>query len=239
MSLRQTWVGGAVALITLTGAALADVTVSHSNGPIGGLAGEMTTLLGTERVQLKRLPQAKLASLAEGPKKAAVIQAVARKGQAKATDEIATIDPAVEYSAGWLAGQPAPKGDAQWQCLTQALYFEARGESLKGQFAVAEVILNRVDSPAYPKSVCGVVGQRGGGSCQFSYVCDGRSDAMAERGALDRAKRIARVMLDGAPRALTDGATHFHTKGVRPAWAKRFPRTAAIGAHLFYRQTRG
>ena len=62
---------------------------------------------------------------------------------------------------------------------------------------------------------------------------------MAERGALDRAKRIARVMLDGAPRALTDGASHFHTKGVRPGWAKRFPRTASIGAHLFYRQTRG
>ncbi len=239
MSVRQTWVGGAFALIALTGAALADVSVSQSNSPIGGLAGEMTALLGTERVQLKRLPQAKLASLAEGPKKAVITKAMVRKGQAKLAKEIATLDPAIEYSVGWLSNQPAPQGDAQWQCLTQALYFEARGESLKGQFAVAEVILNRVDNPAYPKSVCGVVGQRGGGSCQFSYVCDGRADTMAERGALDRAKRIARVMLDGAPRALTDGATHFHTKGVRPGWAKRFPRTASIGAHLFYRQTRG
>lgn len=235
MSLRQTWVCGAAALIALTGAALADVTVSHSNGPIGGLAGEMTALLGTERVQLTRLPQARLASLAVGPKKA-----VPLKGQAKAKADVpAAPVTAVEYSARWLAGQPAPKGDAQWECLTQALYFEARGETLQGQFAVAEVILNRVDSPGYPKSVCGVVGQRGGGSCQFSYICDGRSDAMHERGALDRARRVARVMLDGAPRALTDGATHFHTKNVRPGWAKSFPRTASIGAHLFYRQPRG
>ena len=75
----------------------------------------------------------------------------------------------------WLMAQPAPEGDAEWQCLTEALYFEARGESLEGQIAVAEVILNRVDSPLYPRTVCGVVKQRGGGGCQFSYTCDGRS----------------------------------------------------------------
>jgi spore germination cell wall hydrolase CwlJ-like protein len=59
---------------------------------------------------------------------------------------------------------------------------------------------------------------------------------MREKDAVDRAGRIARLMLDGAPRALTDGATHFHTRAVNPRWAHRFPRTAAIGAHLFYRQ---
>lgn len=131
--------------------------------------------------------------------------------------------------------QPAPTGDAQWECLTQALYFEARGEGLEGQIAVAEVILNRVDSPLYPRTVCGVVKQRGGGGCQFSYVCDGRTK-MREKGAANMAGRIARAMLDGAPRILTDGATHFHTRGVRPSWSKRFPKTASIGAHLFYRQ---
>ena len=135
----------------------------------------------------------------------------------------------------WLMAQPTPDGDAQWQCLTEALYFEARGESLEGQIAVAEVILNRVDSKLYPRSVCGVVKQRGGGGCQFSYVCDGRT-RMREAGAADLAGRIARAMLDGAPRLLTDGATHFHTRGVRPGWSKRFAHTASIGAHLFYRQ---
>jgi spore germination cell wall hydrolase CwlJ-like protein len=135
----------------------------------------------------------------------------------------------------WLMAQPAPEGDAEWQCLTEALYFEARGESLEGQIAVAEVILNRVDSPLYPRTVCAVVKQRGGGGCQFSYVCRGKVK-MRETAAADLAGRIARAMLDGAPRVLTEGATHFHVRGIRPGWSKRFARTAAIGAHLFYRQ---
>jgi spore germination cell wall hydrolase CwlJ-like protein len=135
----------------------------------------------------------------------------------------------------WLMDQPVPEGDAQWQCLTEALYFEARGESLEGQVAVAEVILNRADSPLYPRTVCGVVKQRGSGGCQFSYVCSGKTK-LREKGAADLAGRIARAMLDGAPRVLTDGATHFHTRGVKPGWSKRFSRTASIGSHLFYRQ---
>ena len=97
---------------------------------------------------------------------------------------------------------------------------------------MAEVILNRVDSRRFPGSVCGVVNQSG----QFSFMFDGHSDNMRDRGAIDRAGRIARLMLDGAPRGLTAGATYFHTTGVRPAWARRFDRTAQIGAHLFYRQ---
>jgi spore germination cell wall hydrolase CwlJ-like protein len=80
-----------------------------------------------------------------------------------------------------------------------------------------------------------VVNQSGGGACQFSFRCDGAADRMRDAEAADLAGRIARVMLDGAPRSLTDGATHFHTTAVRPGWSHRFPRTAAIGAHLFYR----
>lgn len=148
--------------------------------------------------------------------------------------------PAIAMTDGiteeWLMARPEPTGDDQWQCLTEALYFEARGESLDGQIAVAEVILNRVDSPLYPGTICGVVRQRGGGGCQFSYVCDGRADRMRDKASADRAGRVAQAMLDGAPRVLTDGATHFHTRAVRPSWSKRFAKTAAIGAHLFYRQ---
>jgi spore germination cell wall hydrolase CwlJ-like protein len=147
--------------------------------------------------------------------------------------------PAIAMTDGltedWLMSRPAPTGGEDWQCLTEALYFEARGESLDGQIAVAEVILNRADSPLYPRTVCGVVRQRGGGGCQFSYVCDSRTDRMRDKTSADRAGRIARAMLDGAPRVLTEGATHFHTRAVRPSWSKRFPKTAAIGAHLFYR----
>lgn len=139
----------------------------------------------------------------------------------------------------WLMAQPVPEGDAEWQCLTEAIYFEARGESLEGQVGVAEVVLNRVDSPLYPRTVCGVVKQRGSGGCQFSYICDGRTDRMREKASADLAGRIARAMLDGAPRMLTEGATSFHTRSVRPSWSRRYIQTASIGAHLFYRKPGG
>ena len=139
-----------------------------------------------------------------------------------------------------LVAAAEPAGDAEWYCLAEALYFEARGEDPEGQAAVAEVILNRVDSPAYPDSVCAVVGQvadgSGGGGCQFSYRCDGLPDAIRERRAWAEVGRVARAMLDDAPRTLTDGATYYHASSVSPSWADAFPRTASIGAHLFYRE---
>lgn len=226
MNLRHIWAGAAFALTVLSGAGFAEVTVSQSNSPTANLANAVSGMLGAEHSAVAAVPDLQLASLAAGPN----LTAQSRKKGKTAVISL------LRYDAAWLAGQPAPAGDAEWQCLTTALYFEARGESLKGQFAVAEVILNRADSPDYPSTVCGVVHQGGSKGCQFSFICDGRKDVMREKGAIDRAGRIARVMLDGAPRALTEGATHFHTKGVRPGWAHRFPRTAAIGAHLFYRQ---
>jgi spore germination cell wall hydrolase CwlJ-like protein len=130
------------------------------------------------------------------------------------------------------------EGDEEWECLSQAIYHEARGEELEGQVAVAEVILNRKDSGQYPSTVCGVVEQGTGEKymCQFSYFCDGLSDAIRDQEAWDRAGRIARVMLDDAPRELTNGALFYHTKAVEPYWADEFYETAEIGAHLFYRE---
>ncbi|MGF1445528.1 MAG: cell wall hydrolase [Pikeienuella sp.] len=125
-----------------------------------------------------------------------------------------------------------------WSCLAEALYFEARGESLRGQVAVAEVILNRVDHPDYPGSVCGVVRQgeeNGKYGCQFTYRCDGRPDAPQDSAAFERVGRVAWVMLEGRERELTDSATHYHTTWVNPAWSRKFVRTARIGAHIFYR----
>jgi hypothetical protein len=142
----------------------------------------------------------------------------------------------VRRDRAWIDRQPDAVGDAEWRCLAEALYFEARGESVAGQFAVAEVILNRRDMEGFPDTVCGVVRQGGRKGCQFSFVCDGRSDRIGERDAFARAGKIARLMLDGAPRGLTEGATHFHTVAVRPSWSRRFDQTARIGVHLFYRQ---
>ena len=113
-------------------------------------------------------------------------------------------------------------------CLTEALYFEARGEGRSGQRAVAEVILNRVDSRTFPNSVCGVVHQRG----QFTYNKNAR---IREKGTFARVQKVAHAALSGAPRTLTDGATYFHTGGVKPSWSRRFERTTRIGAHIFYR----
>ncbi|WP_220747839.1 cell wall hydrolase [Jannaschia sp. AI_61] len=136
---------------------------------------------------------------------------------------------------------PTASGGQQWRCLAEAIYFEARGEPIPGQVAVAEVILNRVDSKRYPNTICRVVNQGTGRlhACQFSYTCDGIPEAVSERGAWARAGKIARLLMDGAPRALTGNATHYHADYVSPYWAKVYPKTAQVGRHIFYRQTPG
>lgn len=229
---------GLMAACIATTSVLADVTASSKTGPEGQITADLGGLLGLERVGLSKLPDGALGAIAHGPAPSAPAPAPA-KAAAKAT-KLMKLEPApapeLRYDMAWLMAQPAPSGGSDWQCLTEALYFEARGESLKGQFAVAEVILNRVDSPLYPKSVCGVVNARGRGACAFSYVCDSHSNKMRDKASRDRAGRIARLMLDGAPRLLTEGATHFHTKRVKPAWARKFKHTTTIGAHIFYRQ---
>ena len=129
------------------------------------------------------------------------------------------------------------KRSRQWRCLTEALYFEARGENLVGQVAVAEVILNRVDSKSYPNSVCGVIhqGQNKRNACQFSFICDGKVEHIGDRGSFEELGKVAWVMLQGKPRILTGKATHYHAASVLPRWAKRLVRTARIGDHIFYR----
>ncbi|MGF1659955.1 MAG: cell wall hydrolase [Rubrimonas sp.] len=132
---------------------------------------------------------------------------------------------------------PAKRGGSEWRCLAEAIYFEARGESLAGQMAVAEVILNRVDSARYPSTICSVVmqGAHRRNACQFSYQCDGVLNRITEPDAFTRAGKIAHLMLKGRPRVLTGAATHYHATYVRPDWARRLVRTARIERHIFYR----
>jgi len=136
-----------------------------------------------------------------------------------------------------LNAMPSATGGADWECLAKALYFESRGETTAGQIAVAEVILNRVDHSRYPNTVCGVVSQGSSrlNACQFSFMCDGRSEVMSEQASWERMGKIARVMLDGRPRMLTAGATHYHAITVNPGWARRLERTVWIDDHKFYR----
>ena len=130
-----------------------------------------------------------------------------------------------------------PATGEELACLTRALYHEARGEGSAGMRAVAEVVLNRVEAAGFPDSICSVVyqGAENPAGCQFSFVCDGSDARPTEPRAWSRAQGIARDMAEGAPRRLTDGATHFHTLQVRPRWASVYAMTAEIGAHRFYR----
>ena len=121
-------------------------------------------------------------------------------------------------------------------CLTQAVYFEARGETPRGQAAVAQVVLNRVKHPAFPKTVCAVVFQGAAThGCQFSFACDGSMRRGREVGAWDRARKIASRALAGAVTADIGSATHFHTTGVAPGWGPRMLRVTQVGLHVFYR----
>ena len=142
------------------------------------------------------------------------------------------------YSKAYLRSLPVAKGGKEWACLTEALYFEARGETVKGQFAVGEVILNRVSSPSFPDTICGVINQGTGRkfACQFTYTCDGRAEVIRELKAYEMVGKVAKMVMDGMPRTLTDGATFYHTKAVRPSWARVFERTASIGFHHFYKK---
>ncbi|MEO1563869.1 MAG: cell wall hydrolase [Pseudomonadota bacterium] len=137
-----------------------------------------------------------------------------------------------------LAVLPLPTtAEAEFVCMTEALYFEARGESVKGIFAVAEVIMNRAKSTQFPNSVCGVINQGAHrkNACQFSYKCDGIADRIHERDAFEQVSKIAELAMQGAVPKVTEGALYYHTNAVRPRWSRVFERTASIGVHYFYR----
>ena len=122
-------------------------------------------------------------------------------------------------------------------CLTQAAYYEARGEGRDGMRAVAQVVLNRARHSAFPNSVCGVVFQGAGRrtGCQFSFTCDGSMRGRVNQAAWNRAREVASGALSGAVYASVGNATHFHTTGVSPSWRNSLIRVTQVGDHLFYR----
>ncbi len=143
---------------------------------------------------------------------------------------------------GPLAAQPFRLGGAldasrDLECLTQAAYYEARGEGRDGMKAVAQVVLNRVRHRAFPNSVCGVVFQGAGRrtGCQFSFTCDGSMRGPVNRAAWNRARDIASSALSGGVYASVGNATHFHTTGVSPRWRNSLVQVSQVGDHLFYR----
>ncbi len=140
----------------------------------------------------------------------------------------------------WAANvlPPSVFSSDEQQCLATGIYFEARGESVKGQAAVAQVILNRVRNPAYPKTICGVVYQNDDwhNACQFSFACDSVKDRVNSPEHWRIARQVAMAVTAGKIWLPEVGsATHYHAVYVRPKWAAYMVKVGRIGMHIFYR----
>lgn len=155
--------------------------------------------------------------------------------------DAAAARPAVRRAGGYvpptldLKTPPrVPQNDLE--CLTQAVYYEARNESEEGQAAVAEVVINRSRHRAYPKSICEVVYQRNSRTCQFTFTCDGSIGRRPVNAvAWARAERIAREVHEGRfSSQLPKNSVNYHANYVRPSWGARLARVRQIGAHIFY-----
>jgi spore germination cell wall hydrolase CwlJ-like protein len=124
------------------------------------------------------------------------------------------------------------------KCLAEAVYFEARGEAVRGQIAVAQVVMNRTFSGFYPNTVCGVVYQNKHRhlACQFTFACDNNPDVIREPDMWDRARKISKAMLDGQIWLPEVGkSTHYHAYYVHPSWVSEMKRMYKFGVHTFYR----
>lgn len=139
------------------------------------------------------------------------------------------------------AAEPLPKSSfskREQHCLTAGIYFEARGEPVRGQAAVAQVILNRVKNPTYPNTICGVVYQNKHwrNRCQFSFACDRIKDKVNDRKRWNVASYVARETTEGRIWLKEVGSsTHYHATYVNPKWARSMKRVGRIGLHIFYR----
>lgn len=142
------------------------------------------------------------------------------------------------YKAGWplyalvdryRAGSPL---DEQASCLATAVYFEARGESLEGQLAVARVVMNRASSGRYPSDWCGVVKQ----PAQFSFVHHGAFPWIdTASGAWAKAQGVARIAISNVVPSVGSDVLWYHADYVAPSWGHRLNYAEKIGAHIFYR----
>lgn len=160
-------------------------------------------------------------------------------GSANATDPAApsvwgTIAPPW---AAPLTSETAPPDAASEQCLASAVYYEAATEPRAGQEAVAQVVLNRLRSPLFPKTICGVVyqGSHRRTGCQFTFTCDGSLTRTPVPRLWKQARDVADQALHGFAASGLTQALNYHADYVAPAWRNGLVRVTQIGAHIFYR----
>ena len=189
------------------------------------IAAEAAVSRAKQQDLLESTKGALAATLAEGEQ--------ARQINAGLPFSTAPVQAAAPFS---LAGVEEETRARALKCLTQAIYYEAGYEPLEGRRAVAQVVLNRMRHPAFPKSVCGVVYE---GStqrvCQFSFTCDGSLGRKPSASAWAQAQAVASEALQGKVAPAIGQATHYHTDYVAPYWAPKLHKISQIGAHIFYR----
>ena len=180
-----------------------------------------------------RDPEMKVAALPQGPDDASKAgQSIASKGEVNADNQ------RIKTPAERLGLFDEKSRAKSEKCLAEAVYFEARGEAVRGQIAVAQVVLNRAFSGFYPTTICGVVYQNKHRhfACQFTFACDNVADVVREPEMWDRAKKISKAMLDGRlwlPEV--DRSTHYHAYWVHPSWVSEMKKMYRFGVHTFYR----
>jgi len=157
---------------------------------------------------------------------------------AVASEQLAYARELAPVTGAFSSGTPMAASDKELWCLATAIYFEARGESYRGQVAVAQVVLNRVKDHRYPDTICGVVyqNQQRRNSCQFSFACDGIPEVINDQKSWAQAEDISNRIVAGELYLTEVGdATHYHATYVRPAWAPRMNKVTQIGLHVFYK----
>lgn len=188
--------------------------------------------------QLMAAGRAVSAAMAQAPPQV-LAELVVLAPQALAHEAVA-IDPALLQAAAFRPSSPYQFASAadtgrDIDCLTAAVYYEARGEPEAGQAAVAQVVLNRVRNPAFPKSVCGVVYQGvGARTCQFTFACNGAMGRRTEPEAWDRARDVAQRALDGYVMPDVGHAVAYHTVALGNLWSRSMIQIARVGQHIFY-----
>jgi hypothetical protein len=150
---------------------------------------------------------------------------------------LVAIAPTVGYAvAPFVLSIGDPMRDRALDCLTAAVYYEAASEPRAGQEAVAQVVLNRLRHPSFPKSVCGVVydGVGTASTCQFTFACDGSTSRQPVARLWENAREVAAAALSGHVASQVGTATHYHAVYVNPYWRASLVSVAHIGNHLFY-----
>jgi spore germination cell wall hydrolase CwlJ-like protein len=150
--------------------------------------------------------------------------------------------PATVFDGTVSDGKGKKFSEKEVWCMATAIYFEARGESYRGQVAVGQVVMNRVSHKLYPDTICGVVFQNQSkrNACQFSFACDGIPERVSESKSWDQAMQIAKDVIYGREYIAEVGySTHYHATYVYPHWAPRMKKNTKIGLHVFYQFKRG